>query len=65
MLTKEILEGSDKKLRRFGLRVSSLDYGSKKEQKSLSQEQKNADFESQEEQSELDSIPAFLRRQKK
>jgi len=31
----------------------------------LSQEQKNADFESQEEQSELDSIPAFLRRQKK
>jgi len=35
MLTKEILEGSDKKLRRFGLRISSLDYGTKKEQKSL------------------------------
>ena len=35
MLTKEILEGSGKKFRRFGLRVSSLDYGTKKEQKSL------------------------------
>ncbi|HEY4521768.1 MAG TPA: cell division protein FtsZ [Candidatus Paceibacterota bacterium] len=37
----------------------------RKEQKSLSQEQKDTNEETESEQSELDSIPAFLRRQKK